>query len=798
MSFTCRCCAPAATAPASPNATRTTRKISSLASLEGHAESLESVANLRRLCEQGRLDEVVDAVGRMADQKVEVPASLMSSIVDVCLRHGSEQHSRRLHELVASTGVKLDAYSFSSLRRLAASGCGRQGGNAFSEQDFKRSNANMQRTSNDGEARVFQGPYQGTPAERVPRNGMSWQTAWNQIPSRRAEGVPSRPYPAGCGRPEVPAGCGGPEVRPARLHPLEMPSSTTCRQSPVAGGRPSSPRSQLGDTPGETLARPLPTGGKGPLSSRRWEEPTGPSPAAGASLKLEPWNDTVGRIRPEPVAGKLLKLHPGPYGRHFLYNKKNPEIIQRVFSEEDRATICWSTSKSVQDEADMILADPFWTPDSHDDRVQFKMRKILEEIYEPEFLPCSHGFRPGFSQLSCLKQVRRDFQGSVWFIGADLSKQLSCLSHPVLLKLLKRKIHDPLFVSLVQKGLKWGKLSTVITSGASAEALQTCAPILTNIALHDLDKFCMRLKRIVDRGKLIDGRLMSWRTIQTATEAPFESTEKYKPLRLEAAKVLQDGYSRRIHYVRFGNEILSGIVGPHALAKRLVALFIRFLKLRLQLVLTEDDFEITRAKGEKVPFLGYLIGRNPDFGEKLVHYEEGEKRVDKVFKPGKLVLVVDKKKVIRRLAEKGFCTKGGEPRPNFKYFQMPQSESVFRVGQILKGLADYYNLAESKKKAILYFHWIVRSSLAKTFAAKFKLRSQRKVYKRGTRDLSRPIARQSGSRKKNTYIPDSERPEYKKGKYRGRQMTGLPFTRLRQIPKPDTKPLPKSWSPRGR
>lgn len=44
--------------------------------------------------------------------------------------------------------------------------------------------------------------------------------------------------------------------------------------------------------------------------------------------------------------------------------------------------------------------------------VQEGIRLILEAIFEPTFLPSSHGFRPSRGCHTALKEIRRDFQAS--------------------------------------------------------------------------------------------------------------------------------------------------------------------------------------------------------------------------------------------------------------------------------------------------------------------------------------------------------------------------------------------------
>ena len=52
------------------------------------------------------------------------------------------------------------------------------------------------------------------------------------------------------------------------------------------------------------------------------------------------------------------------------------------------------------------------------------------------------------------------------------------------------------------------------------------------------------------------------------------------------------------------------------------------------------------------------------------------------------LLSVDMQRVVKGLALAGYCTKGGEPRPNFKFLQLPQSETNRKMNNILRGLSE--------------------------------------------------------------------------------------------------------------
>lgn len=45
---------------------------------------------------------------------------------------------------------------------------------------------------------------------------------------------------------------------------------------------------------------------------------------------------------------------------------------------------------------------------------------VLEAVYEPVFLPVSHGFRPKRSCHTALKSLKREFNGMRWFVEGDI------------------------------------------------------------------------------------------------------------------------------------------------------------------------------------------------------------------------------------------------------------------------------------------------------------------------------------------------------------------------------------------
>jgi hypothetical protein len=139
-------------------------------------------------------------------------------------------------------------------------------------------------------------------------------------------------------------------------------------------------------------------------------------------------------------------------------------------------------------------------------------------------------------------------------------------------------------------------------------------------------------------------------------------------------------------------------------------------------------------------------------------------------------LDVNMKKVIARLAEANFCDESGDPKPVFRHLRLPQSETNIKVNYILKGLSEWWSIAGNRRAAIARVAYITRYSVAKMYAAKFKLKTVAAVFKIGGNDLSKPI----GVRAKSIIGADEiDTPQGQK-----RKLTGILFDRYHKIPEP--------------
>ena len=361
-------------------------------------------------------------------------------------------------------------------------------------------------------------------------------------------------------------------------------------------------------------------------------------------------------------------------------------------------------------------------PTLRDRIVQEVVRAILEMVYEPIFLDSSHGFRPGRSQHSALKQVRRNLKGHSWLIEGDISKCFDRIDREILGRLLSRRISDDKFISLIKKILKTrveeedGEINESIEGTLQGGE---CGPLLANIYLHELDQFMEDKKLAYDKGIKRRNPLDKEKHRQDGIQ---------KARRIGASEI-KDSSFRRLGYVRYANEFIVGIKGSKREASQLRTEIREFLEKNLKLELNIEKIKIANFATEEVKFLGYIIKQTPQIRQDRWANNGGKKGKVREQRSRQIYLKVDAKKVIRRLSEKGFCDKSGFPLPNFRYLHEPQSSVILKMKKILRGLERYYHLANNKRAIIASFYYIIRSSIAKMFAAKYKKRSMRAVFR---------------------------------------------------------------------
>jgi group II intron reverse transcriptase/maturase len=138
--------------------------------------------------------------------------------------------------------------------------------------------------------------------------------------------------------------------------------------------------------------------------------------------------------------------------------------------------------------------------------VQNALTMVLEILYEPVFLDCSYGFRPGRSAHDALRTVNAAcMRGEVsWVLEADIESFFDSIDRKKLMEMLRQRVNDEDFARLVGKCLHVGVLDGAEYTEPEVGTAQGSAlsPMLGNIYLHHvLDVWLDRQVRPQLRGK---------------------------------------------------------------------------------------------------------------------------------------------------------------------------------------------------------------------------------------------------------------------------------------------------------
>ena len=125
---------------------------------------------------------------------------------------------------------------------------------------------------------------------------------------------------------------------------------------------------------------------------------------------------------------------------------------------------------------------------TEDKVVQGALTEVLGAIYEQDFLPCSHGFRPGRSAHGAIRVLDKAIhRGEIsWIYEADIKSFFDSVNRKTLEELLQIRVADASLMRLIGKCLHVGVLDGEQFSRPDEGTPQgsVISPILGNIYLH--------------------------------------------------------------------------------------------------------------------------------------------------------------------------------------------------------------------------------------------------------------------------------------------------------------------------
>lgn len=143
---------------------------------------------------------------------------------------------------------------------------------------------------------------------------------------------------------------------------------------------------------------------------------------------------------------------------------------------------------------------------TEDKIVQEAVRRILERIYEPHFLDCSYGFRPGRNAHQALADLDKRLlkESCKSAVDIDLKKYFNTIPHKPLGRILQKKVKDRRLLYLIIKLLKAPTLDKdgmPQRNEVGSPQGSILSPLLANIYLHYvLDEWFVQVNKELFRG----------------------------------------------------------------------------------------------------------------------------------------------------------------------------------------------------------------------------------------------------------------------------------------------------------
>jgi len=450
--------------------------------------------------------------------------------------------------------------------------------------------------------------------------------------------------------------------------------------------------------------------------------------------------------------------------------------------------------------------------------VQEVLLNILEPVFEPKFSPKSHAFRPGRNAHTVIRTIRSNFAGYLWFLKGDLSEIFERVDTDVVMECVEKGTGDKKVLGLIKSAmmgrvprrvvekeeLKKDKkrkatkkrilkenepkpdpywLRTFFSFAPEEAAKVPCyghcgilSPLLANVCLNELDHMVEEM------------------IVEFFRPCMFDSIWKYSiddgchnPAWPEFVPSSGKEKTRKMDYIRYGGHILIGIRGPREDAVEIRKKIVELCENTFGLRLDNSKLEIEHiARG--IQFLDHIICRRV-IHPTLRYTGSGGNIVSEKGVGTLLSVTASLQQCIRQFRQLELVKgdKDPEPLPCNPMLYSGQAHTNSQMNKFLETMADWYKYADNRKKVVGFCAYVVRSSLAKLYAARYRLKSRAKVYGIASRNLSRPLREST----------NNSAPEYSDLLRMGLvdAIEGVQFSHMSLIPSCDYTPFPRNWIP---
>ncbi|XP_062162874.1 nuclear intron maturase 1, mitochondrial [Alnus glutinosa] len=514
------------------------------------------------------------------------------------------------------------------------------------------------------------------------------------------------------------------------------------------------------------------------------------------------------------VLSDLLSLRNAVVRGQFLWNKKTQQYIQ---SPNEKPLTKLVSKRKLQ----AILESD--EPCFQDRVVQEVLLMVLEPVFEARFSPKSHAFRPGRSAHTVIRTIRSNFAGYLWFLKGDLSEIFDNVDGNVVLGCVEKAVKDRKVLGLIKSSLrgqvrdrsqsetegkeemrkkrkkKAPKKKKILNKNepkpdpywlrtffnfAPKEAAKVpsygycgiLSPLFANVCLNELD------------------HMMEDKIVAFFRPSKLDSIWKdsindgcHNPAWPEFVPSSGKEKTRKMDYIRYGGHFLIGIRGPREDVVQVRKEIIEFCESKFGLRLDNSKVEIEHIT-RGIQFLDHIICRRVIHPTLRYTATGGNIRSEKGV--GTLLSVTASLQQCIRQFRRLELVKGDkdpEPLPCNPMLYSGQAHTNSQMNKFLETMADWYRYADNRKKVVGFCAYVIRSSLAKLYAARYRLKSRAKVYKIASRDLSHPLRESS----------NNSAPEYSDLLRMGLvdAIQGVQFSHMSLIPSCDYTPFPRNWVP---
>jgi hypothetical protein len=299
------------------------------------------------------------------------------------------------------------------------------------------------------------------------------------------------------------------------------------------------------------------------------------------------------------------------------------------------------------------------------------------------------------------------------------------LDHTILLETLSKQFHDGRFLRLIRELLNAGYMEDwkfhETYSGTPQGGI--CSPVLSNIYLHQLDKYVTETliptftKGLKRRSNQAYFNLLA-RASRLRKQGKREEAKYWKrqAQTMPSYDPNDPGY-RRLRYCRYADDILLGVIGPRSEAEEIKRQLGMFLQDTLKLELSATKTLITHARSEKARFLGYHIH--------TLHEDSQRDARSRRSLNGRIGLRIPEDVIEEKCRN---LMRGHKVKHRPEMCQESDFTILTTYQTEYRGVANYYRLAYNLTN-LGKWKRVMQQSLTKTLAAKFQI-SVPQVYRR--------------------------------------------------------------------